>query len=307
MKRLTRLAQSAASSRRSSTVNSITSNDHQDVEGVGCATDKECFLLSLPPEILIEILFSLADLASLRSAIFTCRALYRSYLVVPERILSLIAVRDIGRCETDADAVAGCSRLHDRGDEKGRLGIFDLIDGYRIALGLMPLRLQDALGDDHFEGDPPGRLERLKTALQHVYSDYHTPPDPDECSPVADGNDAIAQSKLHLAVRTVADSFCTDVLPQIPNGKFGDASHTRSSNEEHRIFRALYRFELYCRIFCHKESRAFSLNSEEKALLFLPNFTRQEANEISSVYLYIHHKYKSMLVELDKGKKLGEC
>lgn len=311
MKRLTRLAQSAASSRRSSTVDLIASESYhrpdKDVPTKKCIASSKSPLYHLPTELFIEILSNLVDLASLGSAVLSCKALYHSYLTAPHLILSVVTARDVGICQVDADAVASFDPCHFREDETHISGLSDLIDTYRTALGHMPLTLHDSLSPDFFEREMPERIGQLRRTIDAIYQSERT------TQVVAETNlhsmtrtHKGSSSTLHSAVRIIANAFCKDVIPLIPGvGSDIQKRYSLTSEEEYRLFRALYRFELYCRIFCCEKYRAFKLSSEEKALLFLSIFTLQEAEEIACVYLYIHQVYKKILADLDRGNIYG--
>ena len=308
---MTRLARHAASSRRSSTVKSIGGESRPSLERdlleKVCISPREPPLYHLPTELIIEILSTLADLTSLRAAILSCKAMYQSYLAAPHLILSVVTARDIGLSQVDADAVANFDPRHLSDDQMHDSKLPDLIDDYRTALGAIPVRLKDTLSPDFFEREMPERIELIRRTVNPFCPSQETPQDAETNLHSMRGFDEISRRTLHVAVRSIAEAFYKDTMPLIPGtGTDVPRTYSPTSEEEHRLFRALYRFELYCRIFCNEKRKTFKLSSEEKALLFLFMFTTQEAEEIASVYLYIHQKCRKILPDLYKSNIYGK-
>ena len=303
MKSLTRLAISAVSSRRGSTWAATTSEGRQSADDKILPIDRvqvESPLCRLPLELLIEVLTLLPRIASLQSAILSCKALYDAYLAAPDYILSSVTALDIGRSYLDAVAVASCDALLDCKDVDYDTSFFDLLDRYRTTLDLFPLELGRLLGKGFFGEQPPARLLALRTTMSEVYG--AGPPYRVDRS-LQMRHDQHPKLDLHLAVRSTAEAFCKDVMPCIRSTQ---ANPVLSSHEEHRLIRALYRFEFYCRAVCHHNARAFVLTSEERALLFLSSFTCQEAEEIACVVYYIQRKCRGLLSSVLKEDKYGE-
>ena len=120
--------------------------------------------------------------------------------------------------------------------------------------------------------------------------------------------------KFHLLVLDVTKDFCDYALSTHPvTGQSLDHYASLSPNEARRIHRALYRYELFTRLFhepdFYLEEQRFrdrrpgrsrlalqrdsirSLDSQDKSWLFFPLFKAWEIEEIACVRDYVTHRY----------------
>ena len=123
--------------------------------------------------------------------------------------------------------------------------------------------------------------------------------------------------EFHLLVLDVTKDFCDYALSTHPvTGQSMDHYTSLSPNEVRRIHRALYRYELFTRLFHEpdfyiEEQRARdrrpgrsrlalqrnsirSLDHQDRSWLFFPLFQAWEVEEIACVHDYISHRYDEL-------------
>ena len=315
MRRLSRsLRQFSINSRRKSSLQcSDDEPSHTSREPLKAAYPQERPpIYCLPLDLVFEILAAFEDLVSLKSAIFSCRAFYEAYLTGKNQLLQLITVRDVGRCLTDANAVTACRKSLDRKDAGSITATADMLDDYRKALDLPSVEIRkvvenaEATHQDRTDGYSFQRLA-LRSLTPRYKQTYAEPTkhldgkttDPNLCPLPTVHGDSLRD--LHLAIRSIARAFFRDrqtgVSPEHAT------TYPESKEEYFRVCRALYRFEIYRLTFCHPCSEASRLRCEDKALLFLSNYTLREAEEIACVYLYMHGIYKFILSSTERETK----
>ena len=315
MRRLSRsLRQFSISSRRKSSLQcSDDEPSHTNGEPLKAAYPQERPpIYCLPLDLVFEILAAFEDLVSLKSAIFSCRAFYEAYLTGKNQLLQSITVRDVGRCFTDADAVTGCRESLNRKDAGSITATADMLDNYRKALDLPSVELQKLVGDaeathqDRTDGHSFQRLvlRSLTPRYQRTYAEpakhlNDKTTDSNLCPLPTVHGDSLRD--LHLAIRSIAKAFFRDRLTGV--SREHATTYPESEEEYFRVCRALYRFEIYRLTFCHPCSEASRLRCEDKALLFLSNYTLREAEEIACIYLYIHGIYKVILYSTEREVK----
>ena len=185
----------------------------------------------------------------------------------------------------------------------------EMLDNYRKALGLPSIELRKLVGDagvthqDQADGYSSQRLRVLKRQYKRAYAEptKYLDDKPTDFSPCPSTVHGDSLRDLHLAIHSIAKAFFRDRL----TGASPEHAKTYPVSEEEyfRVCRALYRFEIYRLTFCHLRSDASKLRCEDKALLFLSNYTVREVEEIACVYLYIHGTYRVILSSIRERSK----
>ncbi|KAL9069540.1 MAG: hypothetical protein Q9161_005458 [Pseudevernia consocians] len=109
-------------------------------------------------------------------------------------------------------------------------------------------------------------------------------------------------SQLQHAVRFAMKDFCKTTLSRDPlSGEKEKDIKPLSTNEARRISRALYRFELFCRIFSHAGFTVkIKLDCMEMCHLFLNQFPPWEVEEIACIRDYIIDRYAGLFAKHER-------
>ena len=111
-------------------------------------------------------------------------------------------------------------------------------------------------------------------------------------------------SRLQSVVTEITSDFCETTLSVHPvTGERVQSLGDLSSNEKRRIYRSLYRFELFRALFIEPFDAQIPLESRErfdaldKSLLFLSVFKHWEVEELACVRDYMIRRYLGILQE----------
>jgi len=111
-------------------------------------------------------------------------------------------------------------------------------------------------------------------------------------------------SRLQSVVTEITSDFCETTLSVHPvTGERVQSLGDLSSNEKRRIYRSLYRFELFRALFIEPFDARIPLESRErfdaldKSLLFLSVFKHWEVEELACVRDYMIRRYLGILQE----------
>jgi hypothetical protein len=112
-------------------------------------------------------------------------------------------------------------------------------------------------------------------------------------------------SHNHSSVRTVTLDFCKSTLSLHPITGQDTPFQELSQNEKRRIYRACYRFELFCKLFGRLVYESSSVPEwgfypgSRISSLFLSKFNLWEVEEIASIHDYINMRYDQIFKECE--------
>ena len=118
-------------------------------------------------------------------------------------------------------------------------------------------------------------------------------------------NESLDVLSLHHKIEVLIGGYCRDKLTKNQLSGEEHVFREASLSELHRLYRAFYRFEIYCRIFCgtkgHLEGRGRAYPPSEDfdevdvAEIFLGLFPVHEVEELACVHKYIEEYYRRMI------------
>jgi hypothetical protein len=232
-----------------------------------------CRLESLPSEIRTEIIKRLPDFATLRSLILASPVYHATYLAPAafrEKTLCNVAVQQLDyRVRVDALAAVRSLRHHDLHSRQER------------------------------------EVIRFLTYYSRARMDYtDSTPYWSTCRSMSE---AIRLIRLHGHVKRFADDFCLYVAGKVSRGT--QISLQLSKMEEIRLYRAIYRFQIFTNFFggggvrnnsSSQDSDDDTLDSPElmPESRFLPAFPPWEVQEIACVWRFLDKRWSKILREI---------
>lgn len=229
------------------------------------ATPRNASLDGLPSELKALILHSAPSIPALQTLVRSSPLYHKVYLDERKVILSAVLLRDIGpQVLPDALAVHKASQIGFDGSSLRKDSVKSFISQYKAERGSSSPATCDPLDI--------GTLESL--------------------------------SRLQSVVTKITSDFCEATLSVHPvTGERTQPHRDLSINEKRRIYRALYRFELFRALFTEPrgiqippESRR-CFDSMDQSLLFLSIFKAWEVEEVACVRDYIIRRHTEILRE----------
>jgi len=228
------------------------------------ATPRNASLDGLPAELKTSILHSAPNVTALQTLIRSSPLYHKVYLEERTAILSAVLLRDIGT-EVLPDALAAY--------KASQIG---------------------------FDGSG-GRKDRVKSFISQ-YKAERDSSSPAKCDSL-DIRTLESLSRLQFVVTKITLDFYETTLSIHP--VTGEIIHSRgdlSPNEQRRIYRALYRFELLRALFTEPRIRIPSesrrcFNAMDQSLLFLSIFKVWEVEELACMRDYIIRRHTEILRE----------
>jgi hypothetical protein len=229
------------------------------------ATPRNASLDGLPSELKASILHSAPSIPALQMLVRSSPLYHKVYLDERKVILSAVLLRDIGlQVLPDALAVHKASQIGFDGSGLRKGSVKSFISQYKAERGSSSPATCDPLDI--------GTLESL--------------------------------SRLQSVVAKITSDFCEATLSVHPvTGERTQPHRDLSINEKRRIYRALYRFELFRALFTEPrgiqippESRR-CFDSMDQSLLFLSIFKAWEVEEVACVRDYIIRRHTEILRE----------
>lgn len=229
------------------------------------ATPGNASLDSLPAELKASILHSAPNISTLQTLVRSSPLYHKVYLDKRKVILSAVLLRDIGpQVLPDALAVHKASQIGFDGSGLRKDNVKSFISQYKAERGSSSPATCDSLDIGTLES-----LSRLQSVVTRITFDF---------------------CKATLSVHSVTRERIQ------PHGDL-------SINEKRRIYRALYRFELFRALFTEPggiqippESRR-CFDSMDQSLLFLSIFKVWEVEEVACVRDYIIRRHTEILRE----------
>lgn len=229
------------------------------------ATPRNASLSGLPAELKTLILHSASNIPALQALVRSSPLYHKVYLDKRKVILSAVLLRDIGT-EILPDALAVYKTSQIGFDESGRRkdSVQSFISQYKAERGSASLTTCNSLD-----------IRTLESL-----------------------------SRLQCVVAKIAIDFCETTLSVHPvTGERIQSQGHLSPNEKRRIYRALYRFELFRVLFT--EPRGMQIPSEsrrcfdsmDQSFLFLSIFKVWELEELACVRDYIIKRHMEFLQE----------
>ena len=129
--------------------------------------------------------------------------------------------------------------------------------------------------------------------------------------------ESLAVLSLHRKMTTLVDDYCTQILNQNPNTlTTSDKANIpkASSAELRRLYRAFYRYEIYCKLFCavdlDEHYYRFQVQHnlfDEVALteIFVKLFPVHEVEELACMHNYAQECYKNLVPGMLSSPILG--
>ena len=232
-------------------------------------------LEGLPVEIQSAILFAIPDIASLRNLIHTSPQYHSAYLSQRLEVLQRILFNSI-HPDMLYDAFFAISSSKTLTDK-----IEDRVRRVDILLSEYKDSRETWASPEHFDLESASRLAQLQIRVHHATED-----------------------------------FCQTAFSSHPRtGNQADDCRQLSTNETRRLYRAFYRFEIFCNLFRDRRespideassdaSRASKngvseLDSTEKSSRFLGLFNQWEVEELACVRDYFCNYYQRLLVKFE--------
>lgn len=228
-------------------------------------TPRNASLDGLPAELKALILHSTPNIAALQTLVQSSPLYHRVYLDERKVILSAVLLRDIGpQVLPDALAVHKASQIGFDGSGLRKDSVKSFISQYKAERDSSLPATYDSLDIETLES-----LSRLQSVVTKITSDF---------------------CKATLSVHPVTGERIQ------PHGDL-------STNEKRRIYRALYRFELFRALFTEPLDIQIPLefrwcfDSMDQNLLFLSIFKVWEIEEVACVRDYIIRRHTEILRE----------
>ena len=232
-------------------------------------------LEGLPVEIQSAILFAIPDIASLRNLIHASPQYHSAYLSQRLEVLQRILFNSI-HPDVMYDAFFAISS-----SETLTGNIEDRVRRVDIFLSEYKDSCETWTSPEHFDLESASRLAQLQIRVQHATE--------------------------HFCRRAFSSRPCTD--------NQADDCRQLSSNETRRLYRAFYRFEIFCNLFRDRRespidgepsdaSRASKngiseLDSTQKSSRFLGLFNPWEVEELACIRDYFCNYYQRMLLKFE--------
>lgn len=214
---------------------------------------------SCPLELQVAILTHVPDLQALKSLILSCSAFSTAYYSHQRQVLLHLAQNTF-----DADKV-------------------------NIAIPLLACRAQ------HIDVWSPTHLETVTTLLKAI-------PEHIEPTKQAIHEISVEECKQMLRLKSVASQICNDLISQVPlhhplEGDDVMSYKPLSSTEKHRITVAVYRWELWAKLFSKQppddassQDSISGTDSHTQMAVYLARYTRWEQEQLSCLYDYAHRR-----------------
>jgi hypothetical protein len=228
-------------------------------------------LESLPAEMRIRILLQLPDIPSLNALIRASPSYCASYLEAGRlKVLSNIA-----------------------------LAAFQKFD-YRLRPDALAA-IRSARYLELHSGDREGVPDFLQQ-YGHARDEMACPTDL-EWSSCGSAAEALDLYYLHEKIKMIADDYCQVIASESSQAK---QTSSLSDLEQLRLYRAIYRYQIYCDFFGGKEPMRRSTTRIERS--FLPTFPPWEIDEIASIWRYVDRRWVTLLRQISqivpKGPRL---
>lgn len=225
----------------------------------------------LPVELKVSILQQASDKETLHALTQSSSLFYNAYLEQRPRILSAFLSRDIEK-DVMPDALA-------------------VYDAFKISFRLVK------------DSSKLERKEQVEAFLKEYKVRRALP------APVLDAevglDKLVSLARVHRVIRRISCDFVELALAQVPSNTRiqRDEERKLSSNEERRIHRSLYRFELFCTLFAEPltvqtESEVRnSVDPMDHVLMFLSIYKTWEVEEMACIRDYIITRHIDLLLE----------
>lgn len=246
---------------------------------------QECFkaeatpnVENLPAELRTQLLLSMPDLPTLRALIHASPTMHTQYRCNRENVLWTCLERELSGFFIDAYANL-MSRVCELGSPRSDEKITNFLDTYRGWLsGASPL--------PDFQSIDSGYIRWM--AAYHI----------SVACPLARMYSSWALDNIKKTVSSPVARNGTEVLP-IAQDSNGDSL---SRSEEIRIFRALYRYEIYHHLFGRNKGRRHGgFRHHEINEIFFSQFEPWEAEAVGCIDIFIRQKYEDIFSAVKEG------
>jgi hypothetical protein len=227
----------------------------------------------LATELRILILFQMTDLQSLHSLIRASPSYYASFLKVGrKKVLTHLALRNMDeRLHVDALAAVRSARY------------------YESPFG--PAYYSDTA--TYRTTDFIEEYGRARGNIANSNSEWSL------CRNLIEG---IELCNLHEAVKRVANDYCFFIAPSIQNNQSLDLSKM----EQLRLYRSIYRFQVYCNFFNNNAIVGPDVGTDRQQSRhpirhFLPSFSPWEVLEMACVWYYLSKRWLSVAQDISNA------
>ncbi|KAH6854537.1 hypothetical protein B0I37DRAFT_362267 [Chaetomium sp. MPI-CAGE-AT-0009] len=234
------------------------------------------FFENLPAELRDHILLHIPDLSTLRSLIWASPTMHAQYMSNRNALLRSCLARELDGCFIDAYACVK-SRVREIGRARTDKKITDFLAGYRTWLS---------------GPSPPPDVNSLQPGLCRWLAAFHL-------SVIRPLGLHYAKWALENLKRASVASLGGQEVAEAEAETAPDRQPTLSRSEEIRIFRALYRYEIFCHLFgCNKGGRRGDFSDVEINEIFIGLFDPWEAEAIGCIDLFLRDKYKDIFEQV---------
>ncbi|KAI9734662.1 MAG: hypothetical protein M1834_002263 [Cirrosporium novae-zelandiae] len=227
----------------------------------------------IPTELKWEVLTQVPDLLSLRSLVHASPSYHQAYYQKPESILFTVLSRDIEPVLCDAFMANQCSKLRCEGMDRS------------------------------------GRIQAKKEFIEHYKQNHDQPMKLPEKLEL---QGTVELAYLHIIIHDLVDDFCRSTFEVYTLSYGRDIEYVPPSpTEKRRIFRAFYRFQIYCNLFSMSgvrspDTKEFTIpdiqedfDGADKPWMFFSIFQPWEVEELGCIRDFIYKRYTEKFQEVE--------